>query len=231
MENWLNRTEMLIGKNALDKLKSTTIIVFGCGGVGSYVIEGLVRSGISNLVVVDNDVIDITNLNRQLIADTTTVGQAKVEVVKEHALKINPALSITTYQEFVDSSNLSQLIPVKCDYIVDAIDTVKSKIDLIQYANEKHIPIISCMGTGNKLNPTMFEITDISKTSICPLSKVMRKELRNLGIHHLKVLYSKEVPLRSNQEESCKRIPASISFVPSVAGLIIAGEVITDLII
>lgn len=144
------------------------------GGVGSYAIEGLIRSGIGNLVVVDKDIVDITNINRQLIADTTTVGHAKVDVVKQRALKINPNVHITTYQEFADSSNLNKLIPDKCNYIIDAIDTVKSKIELAQYANEKHIPIISCMGTGNKLNPTMFEVTDISKTSVCPLAKVIR---------------------------------------------------------
>lgn len=230
MENWLNRTEMLIGNSSLAKLQSSTVIVFGCGGVGSYVIEGLVRSGIGNLVVVDKDIVDITNINRQLIADTTTVGQIKVDVVKKHALKINPNLNITTYQEFADNSNLDKLIPNKCDYIVDAIDTVKSKIELIQYANEKHIPIISSMGTGNKLNPTMFEVSDISKTSVCPLAKVMRKELKTRGIQHLKVVYSKEEPNRFCNDEALKRTPASISFVPSVAGLIISSEVIKDLI-
>lgn len=229
MENWLNRTELLIGKESLDKLASATVVVFGCGGVGSYVIEGLVRTGIGNLVVVDNDVVDVTNINRQLIADVTTIGKAKVEVVKERALKINPNLNITTYQEFADISNFENIIPSNCDYIVDAIDTVKSKIDLVAYANLNNIQIISSMGTGNKLNPTMFEIADISKTSVCPLAKVMRKELKNRGISHLKVLYSKEEPSRFNNDEALKRTPASISFVPSVAGLIIAGEVVKDL--
>lgn len=230
MENWLNRTELLIGKDTLDKLNSSTVAVFGCGGVGSYVIEGLVRSGIGNLIVVDNDIVDITNINRQLIADTTTVGRPKVEVVKERALNINPEINVVTYQEFADVSNFASIIPSNCNYIVDAIDTVKSKLDLVAYANSNNIPIISSMGTGNKLNPTMFEVTDISKTSVCPLAKVMRKELKNRGISHLKVLYSKEEPSRFNNDESLKRTPASISFVPSVAGLIIAGEVIKDLI-
>ena len=230
MENWLNRTELLIGKEALDKLESATVVVFGCGGVGSYVVEGLVRSGIGNLIVVDNDVVDITNINRQLIADTTTIGKPKVEVIKKRALKINPNINVTTYQEFANISNFANIIPSNCSYIVDAIDTVKSKIDLVAYANLNNIPIISSMGTGNKLNPNMFEITDIFKTSVCPLAKVMRKELKNRGISKLKVLYSKEEPNRFNNEETLKRTPASISFVPSVAGLIIAGEVIKDLI-
>ena len=229
MENWLNRTELLIGKDSLDKLTSATIVVFGCGGVGSYVIEGLVRSGIGNLIVVDNDVVDVTNINRQLIADTTTIGKSKVEVVKERALKINPNIKITTYQEFANMSNFANIVPNNCNYIVDAIDTVKSKIDLVAYANLNNIPIISCMGTGNKLDPTMFEITDIFKTTVCPLAKVMRKELKNRGINKLKVLYSKEEPSRFNNEENLKRTPASISFVPSVAGLIIAGEVVKNL--
>ena len=230
MENWLNRTELLIGKNALDKLNAATVVVFGCGGVGSYVIEGLVRSGIGNLIVVDNDIIDITNINRQLIADVTTVGKPKVEVVKERILHINPKINITTYQKFADVSNFNMIIPSNCSYIVDAIDTVKSKIELVTYANLNHIPIISSMGTGNKLDPTLFEIIDISKTSVCPLAKVMRKELKNRGITHLKVLYSKEEPQRFNNDEALKRTPASISFVPSVAGLIIAGEVVKSLI-
>ena len=230
MENWLNRTELLIGKEALDKLESATVVVFGCGGVGSYVIEGLVRSGIGNLIVVDNDIVDVTNINRQLIADITTIGTPKVEVVKERALKINPNINVTTYQEFASIANFVNIIPSNCNYIVDAIDTVKSKIDLVAYANLNNIPIISSMGTGNKLDPTMFEITDIFKTSVCPLAKVMRKELKNRGISNLMVLYSIEEPYRFNNDEALKRTPASISFVPSVVGLIIAGEVIKDLI-
>lgn len=229
MEDWLNRTEMLIGKTALNKLNTSTVTVFGCGGVGSYVIEGLVRSGIGNLIVIDNDIVDVTNINRQLIADTTTVGKPKVDIVKERALKINPSLSIVTHQEFASASNFSQLIPSNCNYIIDAIDTVKSKIELVEYANENHIPIISSMGTGNKLNPNLFEISDISKTSVCPLARIMRKELKKRAIDHLKVVYSKEEPHQFNDENLC-RTPASISFVPSICGLMLASEVIKDLI-
>lgn len=230
MVNWLDRTELLIGKEALNKLQSSCIVVFGCGGVGSYVIESLARAGIGSLIVIDNDTVDITNINRQLIADTTTVGRPKVDVVKDRLLKINPNLKLTTFQEFADISNFDKLIPDSCNYIIDAIDTVKSKIDLVSYSISKNIPIISSMGTGNKLDPTKFEVADISKTSVCPLAKVMRKELRNRGINHLKVVYSKEEPKRFNQDESLKRTPASISFVPSVAGLIISSEVIKDLL-
>lgn len=227
MENWLDRTEKLIGKENINKLENSNVIVFGCGGVGSYVIEGLVRSGIGNLIVVDHDVVDITNINRQLIADTTTLNLPKVDAIKQRALKINPNIKLTIYKEFADKSNLDQIIPPDCKYIVDAIDSISSKIEIIEYANSHCIPIISCMGTGNKLDPTILEISDISKTSVCPLAKVVRKELRNRDISHLKVVYSKEEPKRFDMSD--KSTPASISFVPSVAGLIIAGEVIKDL--
>lgn len=224
MDNWLLRTEMLIGKENLDKLANSTVAVFGCGGVGSYVAEGLVRAGIGNIVLIDNDVVDITNINRQLIADTTTINMPKVEVEKERLLKINPNLNIQIYKEFYNSTN-SNLLNNNYTYIVDAIDTVSSKISLIEEAFNRNIKIISSMGTGNKLDPTKFEVTDIYKTSVCPLAKVMRKELKKRNIPHLKVVYSKEEPIATNT-----RTPASISFVPSVAGLIIAGEVIKDII-
>ena len=230
MENWLNRTELLIGKKNLDKLKSSCVAVFGCGGVGSFVIEGLVRAGIGNLIVVDNDTIDVTNINRQLIADTSTIGLPKVEVIKERALKINPNINITTFQEFATLSNFQNIIPNNCTYIIDAIDTIKSKIDLIAYANLNNVPIISSMGTGNKLDPTQFEITDIFKTTVCPLAKIIRKELKNRQIDKLKVLYSKEEHHKYIQTDNTQRTTASISFVPSVAGLIISGEVIKDII-
>lgn len=229
MENWLSRTELLIGKNALAKLKNSTVAVFGCGGVGSYAIEALARSGVGHLVIIDHDIVDVTNLNRQLIADTTTIGKPKVEIAKDRILKINPACIVTTYQEFYQSETSSSLIQNDYDYMIDAIDSVSSKISLIEEAFKQNIPIISSMGTGNKLDPTKFEVTDISKTSVCPLAKVIRKELRKKGISHLKVVYSKELPQRVDTEEDLRRTPASISFVPSVAGLILAGEVIKDL--
>lgn len=227
MKNWLNRTEYLIGKDNLNKLNKTHIAVFGCGGVGSYAIEALARSGIGNLTLIDNDVVDITNINRQLIADTTTIGMPKVEVEKERLLKINPNLNITIYQEFYDATNSDKILNSTFDYIIDAIDSVSSKLYLIEEAYKKNIPIISSMGTGNKLDPTKFEVSDISKTSVCPLAKVIRKELRNRNINHLKVVYSKEEPVRFDASD--KKTPASIAFVPSVAGLILASEVVKDL--
>lgn len=228
MNNWLNRTEYLIGENNVSKLAQAHVSVFGCGGVGSYVIEALARSGVGNLTLIDKDVVDITNINRQLIADTSTVGKPKVEVEKERLLKINPNLNITTYQMFYDASQADKILNTQFDYVVDAIDCVTSKINLVEECNKRNIPIICSMGTGNKLDPTKFEIADISKTSVCPLAKVMRKELGKRGIKHLKVVYSKEEPKRFDVDN--KRIPASISFVPSVAGLILASEVVKDLI-
>lgn len=251
MEDWLNRTEYLIGKENIEKLKNAHVAILGLGGVGSYTVEALCRSGIGHLTLVDKDVVDITNINRQLIADTTTIGKPKVEVAKERLLKINPNVEITTYQTFYDATQDKELFSNPYDYIVDAIDTVSSKLSLVEEASKQHIPIISCMGTGNKLDPTLFEVADITKTSVCPLAKVMRKELKARGIPHLKVVYSKEIPHRFDEEnknltrhsnqrlqsgtpEPCcihnKQIPASISFVPSVAGLILAGEVIKDLL-
>ena len=198
------------------------------GGVGSYTIEALTRSGIGKITLIDNDVVDITNINRQLIADTATIGKPKVEVAKERLLKINPNIEIITHQIFYDETSKEKLLNTPYDYIVDAIDSVASKLSLVEEAYTRNIPIISCMGTGNKLDSTKFEIADISKTSVCPLAKVMRKELNKRGIHHLKVVFSKEDPYRFDEEN--KRVPASISFVPSVAGLILAGEVIRDLL-
>lgn len=228
MEHWLSRTEYLIGKDHLEKLKNSHVAIFGCGGVGSYTIEALCRSGIGHLTIVDKDVVDVTNINRQLIADVTTVGKLKVEVCKQRLLRINPDIAITAFPLFYDTSTADELFNFHYDYIVDAIDTVSSKLSLIEEAKSRHIPIISCMGTGNKLDPTKFEVIDISKTSVCPLAKVMRKELGKRGIKHLKVVYSKEEPTRFDNVD--KKTPASISFVPSVAGLILAGEVIKDLL-
>ncbi len=228
MDNWLNRTEYLIGKENIGKLENAHIALFGLGGVGSYTVEALARSGIGHITLVDKDTVDITNINRQLIADTTTVGKPKVEIAKERLLKINPNLQIITYQTFYDETKAEEFFSTSYDYIVDAIDTISSKLSLIEESYKHHIPIISCMGTGNKLDPTMFEVNDITKTSVCPLAKVIRKELVKRGIPHLKVVYSKEVPKRFSEEN--KQTPSSISFVPSVAGLILAGEVIKDLL-
>ena len=232
MEKWFSRTELLIGKENIEKLYSAKVAIFGIGGVGSYVVEGLARSGIGNFILVDNDTISVSNLNRQIIATTKTIGRSKVEVAKERILEINPNAKVEIYQEFFMPDS-KEILDKSIDYVVDAIDTVTAKIELIVRANRLNIPILSCKGTGNKLEPTKFEITDIYKTSVCPLAKVMRKELKARGISKLKVLYSKEEPIELKTElkrENGKVIPGSISFVPSVAGLIIAGEVIKDII-
>lgn len=228
------RTELLIGKDGVQKLKDSKVAIFGIGGVGSFVLEGLARAGVGKFILVDNDDVSETNINRQLIATHKTVGKAKVEVAKERVLEINPNAEIEIYKEFFMPETVG-IIDESVSYIVDAIDTVTAKLELVERANKMNIPIISSMGTGNKLDPTRFEITDINKTSVCPLAKVMRKELKQRGIKKLKVLYSKEEPVQidySNfvSDDSKKNPPASISFVPSVAGLIIAGEVIKDLI-
>lgn len=248
MLNQFSRTELLIGKDGIEKLQKAKVAVFGIGGVGSFVVEGLVRAGISNFILVDDDKVCVTNLNRQIIATRKTVGKPKVEVAKERILEINPNASVEIYQEFFMPDS-REILDDTVDYIVDAVDTVTAKIELVVRANKLNIPIISSMGTGNKLDPTKFEVTDIYKTSICPLAKVMRKELRNRGIKELKVVYSKEDPIKPKETEnsSCKtgcicplgtvrkctarnQVPGSISFVPSVAGLIIAGEVVKDII-
>lgn len=230
MQNQFSRTELLIGKDGVEKLNKSKVAVFGIGGVGSYVVEGLARAGIGSFILVDKDEVDITNINRQIIATTKTIGKAKVQVAKERILEINPNAKVEIYQEFFMPESKG-ILDDSIDYIVDAVDTVTAKIELIVRANKLNIPIISCMGTGNKLNPTKFEVTDIYKTTICPLAKIMRKELKARGIKKLKVIYSKEEPIKANYDKKTKRtIPASISFVPSVAGLIIAGEVTKDIL-
>lgn len=229
MEKWLSRTESLIGKEALKNLSKKKVAIFGLGGVGSYVVESLARVGISNFVLVDNDNISITNMNRQIIATNKTIGKPKVEVAKERILEINNKAKIEIYKEFF-TPNTEGIIDDSVSYIVDAVDTVTAKIELVLRAKELNIPIISSMGTGNKLDPTKFEVSDIHKTSVCPLAKVMRKELKKRDISKLKVVYSKEEPIKTTILENNKKVPASISFVPSVAGLIIASEVVKDLI-
>ena len=226
MYEGFSREERLIGKENVEKLNKSKVAVFGIGGVGSFVVEGLARAGIGKFLLVDNDTVDITNINRQIHANITTIGKNKVDVMKERILNINPQAEVDVSTEFFMPG--SKLLDNSLGYIVDAIDTVTGKIELVCRANELNIPIISGMGTGNKLDPTKFEVADIYKTSVCPLAKVMRKELRARGIEKLKVVYSKEEPIKPNDGDY--KTPASISFVPSVAGLIIAGEVIKDII-
>ena len=230
MSEQFSRTELLIEKDGVEKLKSSKVAIFGIGGVGSYVVEALVRAGVGTFILVDNDEVATSNLNRQIIATTKTIGMPKVQVAKERILEINPEAKVEIYQEFFMPETRG-ILDETVTYIVDAIDTVTAKIELVLRANKLNIPIISSMGTGNKLDPTRFEVTDIHKTSVCPLAKVMRKELKQRGITKLKVVYSKEEPIKVEKDEtSQKQVPGSVSFVPSVAGLIIAGEVIKDVI-
>lgn len=219
-----SRTERLIGEDALRKLQNSNIIIFGLGGVGSYTAEALARSGIGKMTVVDKDTVDITNINRQLYALRSTVGKPKAEVAKARMLDINPECEITAIQKMYLPENAEEFNLSQYDYIVDAIDNVTAKIDLAVKAEQLGIPIISSMGTGNKLDPTAFKVSDIYKTSVCPLCRVMRTQLKKRGVKKLKVVYSEEMPKTDGE-----RTPASISFVPPAAGLIIAGEVIRDI--
>ncbi len=226
------RTEALLGSEALEKLRNARVAVFGIGGVGSYTVEALARAGVGALDLVDSDTVAESNINRQLIALRSTVGRDKIAVAAERIADINPDCKIRTYKTFYLPENASAFDLSVYDYIVDAIDTVSGKISLVCRASEVGTPIISSMGTGNKLDPTMFEVADIYKTSVCPLARVMRTELKKRGVKKLKVVYSKETPVTAKTEiEDANRrsVPASISFVPSVAGLIIAGEVIKDI--
>ena len=220
-----SRTERLIGKENLEKLKNANIIIFGLGGVGSYVAEALARSGVGKMTVVDKDTVDVTNINRQLYALHSTVGKAKADVAKERIFDINPECQVTPIVKMYLPENADEFNLADYDYIIDAIDNVTAKIDLAIKSQELNVPMIASMGTGNKLDPTAFKITDIYKTDTCPLCRVMRRELKARNVKKLKVLYSTEIPKNDGE-----RTPASISFVPSVAGLIIAGEVIKDLI-
>lgn len=224
-----SRTEMLIGEDNAEKLKACSVALFGIGGVGSYVAEALARCGIGKLMLVDNDTVAKSNINRQIIALHSTVGKYKTDVMQDRILDINPDCIVETSNVFYTEK--SDVALNGYDYIVDAIDTVSAKLTLISCAKELNIPIISSMGTGNKLDASRFKITDIKKTSVCPLARVMRRELKLRGIDSLKVLYSDEQPKKTTLTGSNgKPIPASISFVPSVAGLIIAGEVVRDLL-
>lgn len=225
------RTEMLVGKSAVEQLNNKHIAVFGLGGVGSYVVEALARSGVGNLTLVDDDVIAESNLNRQLYALYSTIGQAKVDVAKSRVADINPNCKVAALQIRFDGSTADKFNFDSFDYVVDAIDTVTSKLLLIELCNQANTPIISCMGTGNKLDATLFEVADISQTSVCPLAKVMRRELKKRGIERLKVVYSKEPPLAPEplEQTSKRQTPGSMSYVPPVAGLILAGEVLQDI--
>lgn len=221
MTSDFTRTIDLIGRPAFEKLQNSSVCVFGCGGVGSYVVEALARSGVGRITIVDNDVVDRSNINRQLIALNSTVGMPKAQAAAERVADINPDCVVTPVELFFDSEHT---IPLDFDYIADAIDSVPSKLFLIEEAAKRGVPVISAMGTGNKFNPSEFEVSDISKTSYCPLAKKMRCELRKRGINHLKVVYSREEP-------AVRAVPpASISFVPGSAGLLMAGEIIKDLI-
>ena len=229
MENQFERTENLIGKENLEKLKTKKVAVFGIGGVGSFVVEGLARAGIENFILVDNDIVSLTNINRQIIATHKTIGKPKVEVAKQRILEINPNANVEIYQQLF-MPETEGILAEDIDYIIDCVDTVTAKLELVVRAEKLNIPIISCMGSGNKLDPTRFEVTDIFKTSVCPLAKVMRKELKAREIKKLKVIYSKEEPIKIIESTEEKVKAGSISFVPSVAGVIIAGEVIKDII-
>lgn len=230
-----SRTELLIGPEKFRRIKKASVMVFGVGGVGSHCIEALARTGVGKLILVDNDKVSVTNINRQSIAFHSTVGEYKTQVMKRKILDICPDTEVETHEVFVLPDNVDSILDCRPDYIVDAIDTVTAKLALANKAMEYNIPIISSMGTGNKLHGEMFEIEDISRTSVCPLCKVMRRELKKQGITHLKVLYSKEKPVKTDPDKmeedpgTRRSLPGSISFVPPVAGLLIAGEVIRDI--
>lgn len=248
MLNQFSRTELLLGKDGIEKLASSRVAVFGIGGVGGYTVEALARSGIGTFDLIDDDKICITNINRQIYALRSTVGKYKVDVAKDRILDINPNAIVNTYKTFYTPETADEFDFSQYDYVVDAIDTVVGKLKIVEKAKEANVPVISSMGAGNKMNAAMFEVTDIFKTSVCPLAKVMRQELKKRKIRKLKVVYSKEVPIKPNDdiEISCKKhcvcppgtvrkctarrqIPGSNAFVPSVVGLIIAGEVVKDL--
>lgn len=222
-----SRTELLLGKEAMGRLSDAKVAIFGIGGVGGYVCEALVRSGVGSFVLVDDDKVCLTNLNRQIIATRKTIGQYKTEVMKERILEINPEANVEIHNCFFLPENADGFPFEEYDYIVDAVDTVTAKIELVMKAQEKGVPIISSMGAGNKLDASQFRVADIYQTKVCPLAKVMRRELKKRGVKKLKVVYSEEEPKRADTER--KDIPASVAFVPSVAGLIIAGEVVKDL--
>ena len=237
MTKKFDRTQRLVGKSGLEKLKNAHVAVFGIGGVGGHAVDALVRSGIGEITIVDSDEVAESNINRQLIATTKSVGRKKVEVMKEHLQDINPEVKVHVHDCFFLPETKDQFDFSVYNYVIDAVDTVTAKLALVEACQDAGVPIVSSMGAGNKLDPTAFEVTDIYKTSVCPLAKVMRKELKARGVKHLKVVYSKEIPLEpiedeafvSDEKRSRRATPGSIAFVPSVAGLILAGEVVKDL--
>ena len=244
MNEQFSRTALLIGEENIMRLQNARVAVFGVGGVGGYVVEALARSGVGTFDLIDNDIVCLSNINRQIIATHKTLGMYKVEVAKERVLEINPEARVNIYKTFYLPETAGEFDFTEYDYVVDAIDTVTGKLQLVEEANRYHVPIISSMGAGNKLDASAFEVADISKTSVCPLAKVMRRELKKRGIEHLKVVFSKEVPMiprgaeeikqeRSVQETAVRKrqTPGSVAFVPSVAGLIIAGEIVKDLMV
>ena len=228
------RTELLVGEEGINKLHNSKVIVFGIGGVGSFVVEALTRAGVGNLILVDNDTICISNLNRQIHATQATVGNVKVEAMKERVLSINPNCNVEAKQVFITADNIEEIIPSDIDYVVDAIDTVTSKLALAEYCYKNNINIMSSMGTGNKMDPSQFRVTDVFKTKVCPLAKVMRYELKKRGVKKLKVVYSEEMPMKPDKGRAVpsqkRQTPGSISFVPPVDGMIIGGEVVKDLV-
>ena len=234
MEDKFSRTEMLIGNDGMEKLSNAKVAVFGLGGVGSFVCEGLARSGLGNFVLVDHDKVDESNINRQLIATEKTIGRNKVDLMKERILDINPDANVETYREFYAADSKEDIITKDLSYAVDCVDTIMAKIAIICKCDEIDVPVISAMGAGNKLDPTMFEVADIFETSVCPLARIMKKDLKKRNIEKLKVVYSKEHPINTNDcainKDRKFKIKGSVSFVPSVAGLIIAGEVVKDIV-
>ncbi len=226
------RTELLLGADGMEKLKNARVAVFGIGGVGGHAFEALVRSGVGTIDIFDNDTVALTNLNRQIIATRETLGKSKVDAAKERALSINPNVTINAHNCFFMPETADEFDFTNYDYVIDAIDTVKGKIEIIMRADKANVPVISCMGAGNKLDPTKFEVTDIYKTSVCPLARTMRYELRRRGIKRLKVVYSKEEPIKpaeSGEQTVRRSVPGSTAFVPAVAGLIAAGEAVKDI--
>ena len=234
MEEKFSRTEMLIGNDGMKKLNDAKVAIFGIGGVGSFVCEGLARSGVGNFILIDFDKVDESNINRQLIADVNSIGKYKVDLMKERILAINPDANVETYKEFYLADSKLDIITPELSYAVDCVDTIMAKIAIICNCDAINVPVISSMGTGNKLDPTMFEVADIYDTSVCPLARIMKKDLRKRNIEKLKVVYSKEHAINTNDcainQNTKYKVKGSVSFVPSVAGLIIAGEVIKDIV-